>query len=77
MIIIKWTCTYMCTCKHSNSLYTVIIHSLEISAAFVHRVRLGPQDTVSVTITNDGSESFISSGKASLFRGFSVLNNNY
>ena len=58
---------YMCTCKHSNSLYTVILHSLEISAAFVHRVRLGPQDTVSVTIANDDSESFISSGLQRIF----------
>ena len=65
----------MCTCKHSNSLYTVIIHSLEISAAFVHRVKIDPQDTVSVPITNDDSESFISSSKVSLFRGFAVLNN--
>ena len=27
------------------------------------RVRIGPQDTVNVTITDDDSESFISSGK--------------
>ena len=61
-------CTNMCTCKHSNSLYTVIIHSLEI---FVLRVRIGSQVTVNVNMTNDNSECFVSSGKVSLFR---VLN---
>ena len=57
-IMFMWQ-NFVAWSTHSNS--------LEISAAFVHRVRIGPQDTVGVTIANDDSESFISSGLQRIF----------